>query len=138
MNSKSRAYELSIRKTYEQVKRKLELYDRLISFGIPKEIVHFYTCPERSRDYSVAVMCNGQKVQIIDYWAQEYAMSSRRRAYHGYLVFNFTKKALKEYVQTCYSIIMTENPDTTQSLERKRDKLIEQYFDAKNSDIKGR
>lgn len=137
MNSKSRAYELSVRKTYEQVKRQLELYDRLISFGIPKEIVHFYTCPERSSGYSVAVMCNGQKVQIID-WAQEYAMSSRRRAYHGYLVYNFTKKALKEYVQICYSIIMTENPDTTRSLERKRYKLIEQSFDAKNSDIKER
>ena len=131
-------------KTYEQVERELEqlnqtmeLYDRLISFGIPKEIVHFYTCPETSRDYSVTVMCNGQKVQIIDK-TQEYARSCKWRAKHGYIVIDFTKKALKEYVQTCYSIIMTENPDTMQSLERKRNKLIEQYFDAKNSDIKER
>jgi len=140
-------------KTYEQVERELEqlnqtmeLYDRLVSFGIPKKMVHYYTNPERRSGYSmgetIAIKCNGQKVQIIDR-TQEYARSCKWRAKHGYIVIDFTKKALKEYVTACYNIAMALKYQQKEyselvSLYEAKDKLIEQYFDAKNSDIKGR
>ena len=139
-------------KTYEQVERELEqlnqtmeLYDRLVSFGIPKKMVHYNTSPEKSSGYSmgetIAIMCNGQKVQIIDN-TQEYARGCKWRAKHGYIVFDFTKKALKEYVTACYNIaIALKNQKECSelvSLYEAKDKLIEQYFDVKNSDVKGR
>lgn len=139
-------------KTYEQVERELEqlnqtmeLYDRLVSFGIPKKMVHYYTSPERRSGYSmgetIAVLCNGQKVQIIDR-TQEYARSCKWRAKHGYIVIDFTKKALKEYVTACYNIAIAlkyqKEYSELVSLHEAKDKLIEQYFDTKNSDIKGR
>ena len=139
-------------KTYEQVERELEqlnqtmeLYDRLVSFGIPKKMVHYYTSPERRSGYSmgetIAIMCNGQEVQIIDR-TQEYARSCKWRAKHGYIVIDFTKKALKEYVTACYNIAMARKNQKTYSefvsLYAAKDKLIEQYFDEKNSNIKGR
>lgn len=91
---------------------------------------------------TIAIMCNGQKVQIIDR-THKYARSCKWRAKHGYIVIDFTKKALKEYVTVCYNIAMAFKDQQKEysefvSLYEAKNKLIEQYFDAKNSDIKGR
>lgn len=62
--------------------------------------------------------------------------------YERELTSDRTKKALKEYVTACYNIAMALNQQKEYSehirLHEVKDKLIEQYFNAMKSDIKGR
>jgi len=81
----------------------LEVYDRLHECGIPYNEVHYfrYNLPYYSSGFSMGeimtVKCNGNEIHRIDR-TKEYSKSCKWKAKHGYIVINFTKKGLRDYM----------------------------------------
>ncbi len=116
--------------SYNEVMRFSQLYENLIKHGISPNNVHYYLTPHINSGYSmgekVSVMCNNVEIERRDY-TQEYAKSCTYRTKHGLVVFNFTKKGLKDYIRA----LKAHDVDSAR-------KIAFECFDAKKSIVNQR
>lgn len=100
--------------TYDQLKasiakdqKQLGLYDALIAQGLPKSKVHYFSVPMAKSGYSmgerVVVRVNGAIVAQADY-TREYGRCCKYSAKHGKVIFDFSKKDLKYWLDWCVLI----------------------------------
>lgn len=79
-----------------------DMYDVLVSLGIPKRDVRHFVIPQPSSGYSmgevVITSCNGKEICRVNN-TQEYAKSCKWRAKHGVVFVEFTKTQLRRYVE---------------------------------------
>lgn len=123
-----------------ELRKLLNLYDILHLFGgVPYKDVHFYMPPNYASGYNmgevIVVKCNGVTLDTIDN-RKFYAKSCKWRPKHGHIVLNFTKKALREYIEICHKLaVESDIKKSIESLEVKRI-LIKDAIDLNSSDIK--
>lgn len=112
-----------------------EVYDALVSCGIPKRDVHHFVKPQPSSGYSmgevVITSCNGKEICRVNN-TQEYAKSCKWRAKHGVVFVEFTKTTLRRYIDMlkrddigCYRLMLSCINISKSDLTRKQVKEYE-------------
>lgn len=110
----------------------MQVYENLHLNGIPYKDVHYYRYnrPAYSSGFSmgeiVVVRCNSRDIDRIDN-TQEYAKSCTWKAKHGFVIINFTKKGLLDYIKAA------KHDDGFECT-----KLLEKYLDKDASKISKR
>ena len=124
-------------KTYQQVKNeiaentnKMDLFEKLHFEGISYKNVHYYVTPPVSSNYSmgeqVDVRCKNRPLEKVDH-RQYYAKSCKWQPKHGYIVIDFDKKGLKDYVNLCKKLNGEMDLKTRVDLINERQSLVRKY-----------
>lgn len=124
---------------FAELRRALNLYDALHIFGgVPYNKVHNFIAPYYASGYTMGetlvVRCNGITIAEADY-RQHYAKSCKWRPKHGEVVLNFTKKAMRQYVELCAALEAETDVAERYEIIKKKDALIRAAIDWQKSVI---
>ena len=129
-----------VESVYQKVKARLDLIDRLRECGVPKSKANsFKLFPTHfGSGYKmgelVEVYCGDKFIYRADY-RQEYARSCKWKANHGYMVFFFTRKDLRRYVDICHEFLVAKDLDRKVSLIDEAVALMKKYFSKSKSTV---
>lgn len=129
-----------VNERFVELRKLLTLYDVLhIYGGVPYKDVHYYMPPYFASGYTMGevlvVKCNGVTIDTVDR-RKHYSKGCKWKAKHGRIVINFTKKAMRQYVEICKSLC-DENVKNRSELITKERALLEDALDLADSEMKG-
>ena len=127
---------------FTELRKLLNLYDVLHIFGgVPYKDVHYYMPPYFASGYTmgeeVVVKCNGVIIDTIDR-RKHYSKGCKWKAKHGRIVIDFTKKAMRQYVEICKSLCDENNIKNRSELVTKERALLEDALDLTESIMKAK